>query len=286
MRALFFALAALAPATPALATVINVSPGPGTPLQDAIDAASPGDTLRIAGGGYPEAIVINKPLRLFGPPNTYLDAAPQPATIDAGCAPATTGITVAANDVAIRDLRVITFTDYGIDVQGRNAVKIRNVLLLPNCGTPPLATINVAASTRVTLDGDWAVGFSVAGPPAIRLSSLAAGAKVRVQRTIAGDHTVGIAIDDCAPRSVLVSRSYANFNLDTGIRLQNSDGIVIKRTQVQSNPTNGIVIDAASDDNLLVGNNVNGSTTDVSDAGTGNCWKKNSFTTGTVPSCP
>jgi hypothetical protein len=50
---------------------IQVVPGPGTPLQDAIDAASAGDTIKLAGGGYPESIVITKPLRLRGVPGSY-----------------------------------------------------------------------------------------------------------------------------------------------------------------------------------------------------------------------
>jgi len=55
-------VAPLAVASSAGASVFNVSPGPGTPLQDAIDAASPGDTIRLANGVFHEAIEIDKPL--------------------------------------------------------------------------------------------------------------------------------------------------------------------------------------------------------------------------------
>jgi hypothetical protein len=37
---------------------------------------------------------------------------------------------------------------------------------------------------------------------------------------------------------------------------------------------------------MLVRNEISGSPTDVSDAGTGNCWRNNTFTTGSVPACP
>src|SRR5690349_25168576 len=42
------------------------SPGPGTPVQDAIDAASPGDTIRLMLGSYPEQLAIDKRISLVG----------------------------------------------------------------------------------------------------------------------------------------------------------------------------------------------------------------------------
>lgn len=281
------ALGVLTFATPTLATTIHVSPGPGTPVQDAIDAASPGDTIRLAGGGYPEAITINKALRIYGPSGTYLDAKPQPAVIAAGCDPGVTGITVAADDVKIRDLRVVTFTEYGIAIQGRDKVTVKNVMTTPNCVASPLASIHVAASTRIKVQGVWAIAITdITGAPAIHLDGLAARANVRLRGTVAGDHEIGILVDGCAPGSVLVSGSYANFNNDTGIKLQNSDGIVVRGNQVAVNGASGIVVDAGSDDNFLLRNDLRQNVTDVSDAGTGNCWKNNSYTTGSVPECP
>ena len=83
-----------------------------------------------------------------------------------------------------------------------------------------------------------------------------------------------------------IHRSYANFNTVTGILLQDTDGIELKKNQVAQNTDNGIVVDANSDDNRIIKNDVHGSTTDVSDAGTGNCWKHDQYTTGSVASCP
>ncbi len=270
----------------ALAATIAVAPGPGTPLQDAIDGAAPGDTIRLAAGGYPESITITKPLRLSGPRGSHLDDKPPAATIAAGCTGVATGITVAADDVKLSDLRVITFTEYGIDVQGRHRVGIRNVLAMPNCSSePPLATINVVASTRVKIDGSWAIGFSVPGT-AIRLSAIPENGKVRVRRSLGGDHDIGILIEDSAPGSVLVTGSYANYGIGTGILLRNSDGIVLTRNRVVANANNGIELDATSDGNRIIGNVVRENATDVVDAGTGNCWTNNSFATGSVPPCP
>jgi len=64
-------------ASAAEAGVISVYPGPSA-IQTAIAAASPGDTLRVHSGTYPERVVINKPLRLVG-------AGAKRVIIDAGC---------------------------------------------------------------------------------------------------------------------------------------------------------------------------------------------------------
>ena len=285
---LLAAAALLLGATAANAATIFVTPGPGTPVQDAIDAAAPGDTVRLAGGGYPESITITKALKLAGPPGTFLDSHPQAAVIAAGCGDAATGITVIADGVKIRDLRVITYGMFGIDVTGRNGFKLQNVLMLPNCpATHPLYSLNVAASARVKIDNSWidAVGGAV-GEVAIHLGGITARNGVRMTRTVAGGHDFGVLVEGCTERSVSISKSYVNYNNVTGIQLQNSDGIELKKNQVANNTTNGIAVDAGSDDNRITGNDVSGSATDVSDAGTGNCWKKNTYTTGSVPSCP
>jgi len=269
------------------AATILVVPGPGTPVQDAIDAAAPGDTIKLAGGSYAESVTITKPLRLVGPSHTWLSGEPQPAAIVPGCGGSTTGVTVAADHVTIRDLRVASFTDYGIDVTGRNRVSVRNVLVAPNCGNDaPLASINVEGSTRVKVEQGWVSGFADDDGPALRLKSIPAGGKVRVHRIFAGRHAIGFLVEDCAPGSVTLSANSANFNFATGILARNADGILLKKNVVSENPVSGIELDAVSEGNRLVANAISGSATDVIDAGTGNCWKNNTFSTGSVPPCP
>jgi parallel beta-helix repeat protein len=287
-RRVLAAVGLLLGAAAADAATIHVTPGPGTPLQDAIDAAAPGDTLRLAAGGYFESVVITEALTLAGPPGTYLDAHPPAAVIAAGCGTGATAVTVAADGVKIRDLRVITYGQYGVDVTGRDGFKLQNVLILPNCPPPfPVYSLNVTDSRRVKIDNSWiaAVVGDIA-EAAIHLGGITARNGVRMTRTLAGDHDVGLLIEDCTAGSVRISKSFANHNNVTGIQLQNTDGIELKKNQVAKNTTNGIAVDAASDDNRIVGNDVSGSTTDVSDAGTGNCWKNNTYGTGSVAGCP
>src|SRR5437899_1133344 len=52
----------------AWSTTVVVAPGPGTPLQDAINAAAPRSKLLLQGGTFTEAIVINKALSLSAAP--------------------------------------------------------------------------------------------------------------------------------------------------------------------------------------------------------------------------
>ncbi len=287
VRRLLIAAAVLLGVTAADAATTVVTPGPGTPVQDAIDAAAPGDVVRLAGGGYFESITITKALTLAGPPGTVFDQDPEAAVIVAGCGPGTTGVTVLADGVKIRDLRVTDFTQFGVDVQGRDRFKMQNVMVLPNCPSdPPVYSVNVVGSTRVRIDRSWISNYPDAPAVALHLAGIAARGNVRVSRTVAARHEIGIFLEGCAERSVGVARSHANFNSGTGILLQDADGIELKKNTVALNTDNGIAVDANSDNNRIIGNDISGSTTDVSDAGTGNCWKNNQYATGSVPSCP
>src|SRR5262245_63347780 len=75
------------------AAVTTVPHGPGTPLQDAIDAASPGDLLRLEGGIFQEAVIIDKPLKLTS-------RTANPAIINGGCG-VPSSVEIAADGVTI-----------------------------------------------------------------------------------------------------------------------------------------------------------------------------------------
>src|SRR5262245_2353885 len=101
----------------ASATTYVVAPGPGTPVPDAIDAAAPGGTSRLTAGQFPEQITITKRLKLRGLDGISSD--PDRLTwFDVSCAPGVV-ITVAADDVQIRDLAINRWVNGGVSVVGR-----------------------------------------------------------------------------------------------------------------------------------------------------------------------
>lgn len=268
---------------PALAATVVVPPGPGTPVQDAIDAAIAGDTIRLTVGVYPEHITITTALKIRGVRSTSTEG--EITVLDGTCAPGPV-ITVAADDVQVRDVAVNQDTAGGIDVQGRSHVKLRKLFVASNCPTVTAPAVNIVQGDRIVLDKVWAAGF---GPPpvgtaGIRVADMLPGSRARVRRTIAAQYAVGVLLENNAG-SLRISLGDVNYNAK-GIVLQGTSGAVVDHLRLVGNTTSGIELDAGSSGNLILRNTISGSTTDVVDAGSGNCWKDNTFTTGSVPPCP
>jgi nitrous oxidase accessory protein NosD len=280
------------------AATIVVPPGNGT-LQAAIDAASPGDALKLV-GRYDGPVVIDKALRLLGP--RYVG----PSMIDGQCA-ASAAVTIAADKVTLRDIHVIRGMFATIDIQNRDRVQLRDVYVTNDPGLGRACPsvqygLNVVASTRVKVstitnyDPNDSIVTQPPDPPAdhqyegatIYVRSIVPAGAVTVERAWLLENSMhGILVEDSAPGGVKVKKNILRHN-DTGILLRNSDGVVVLRNSVASygDPMEvmvGIDVDATSDQNRLLGNDVSGYPTDVSDAGTGNCWTGTTFTTGSVP---
>src|SRR5439155_1526438 len=86
-----------------------------------------------ATSAYPEHVTITKPLKLRG----VTSLAPQfvdTTHFDGGC---TAGpiVTIASNDVQIRDIGFGSDANGAIDVQGRSHVKLKSLFALSNCPT-------------------------------------------------------------------------------------------------------------------------------------------------------
>ena len=130
MRSLLALLPTLVLAAATEAAVIDVNPGPGA-LQAAINAASPGDVLRVHAGTYNEAVSIDRPLKVIGDDATQV-------TIDAGCG-ALTALSVDADRVTIQGVHVTRGTFFAIDIENRDeAVSIPHSLRL-DCRTQQTA---------------------------------------------------------------------------------------------------------------------------------------------------
>ncbi len=283
---------------PASARVIRVSPGPGTPLQNAINGASPGDTIKLDEAVYAESVTITKKLRLLGARPTA--PANLGSRLDAGCG-ATTALTVGADDVTVQGISVQGGTSSTIDVTNRSRVTLKDVVAyegsVGGCGAVQDG-IHVQGSRHVrilrpTVLGDNAgyggsAGYRAAGihlhgiPPAgdVRIKGLLP----RAARIVVGNAR-GVLVEDCSG-GIRLEKMGLTSNA-AGISLHNSDGVLIQKNIVNdsrgSGTSVGIELDGNSDQNLIVKNTFVDAATDVMDGGTSNCWIGNTVGTGTVP---
>lgn len=282
------------------AALIDVFPGPGTPLQDAIDAAAPKDRLRVHPGTYAETIVVNKPLRIL---------AKDGATIDAGCTAPTT-VTIASDDVTLDDFSVrgATFSQIEIGAHDRITVRVGGV---PDC-VGVQHGIRAVGVKRLTVKHPSYFQFDTSGAAlgchkpltpnerlygdaAVYVTGTPIGARVRIIDAFMCLVSTGIRLENIAkgavgPRPVVLQRNTI-LGSYRGIHLQNADGTTVQRSRVDSllpGAIAGIELDASSDDNVLAQNTIGGFPADVADSGSSNCWRSNTYTTGTVPAtgCP
>lgn len=266
----------LSSVAPASARRIVVVPGPGTPLQDGIDAAIPGDTVRVGPGTYFESIVVDKPLKVYG----------RNAVIDAGC-DVSTAVVVAADAVTLRGLEVRGGNFYGIDTAVRDRTVLDRLKVVPTCVGVEYG-INVFQGTNMRIRNnliDDASGFGDAG---IYIGGTPADADLRVERNILhAPNSRGIIVEDSVdvagrPVSVRVRKNDI-LGAGVGIFVFGSSGVEILSNRVLSGTGAGVEITVNSNDNVLIGNRLVGNTPDVLDNGTNNCWRSTVYATGTLP---
>ncbi len=263
-------------AVPASARRIVVVPGPGTPLQDGIDAALPGDTVRVSEGIYFESITIDKPLKLYG----------RKAVIDAGCA-VLTAVQIAADAVTLRTLEVRGGSFYDIDATGRDLTVIDRVKVVPTCVGVEYG-INVFQGTRMRIRNNSIEDPNGFGDAAIYIGGTPAEADLRVERNvISGSNNRGIIVEDsldnsAKPVGVRVRKNQIS-GAGVGIWVFGSAGVEILTNTITGGSAAGIELTSNSSGNLVSGNRLFGNTPDVVDNGTNNCWRHNTYSTGTLP---
>ena len=277
MRAAAIAAALLVlHAAPASARRIVVLPGPGTPLQDGIDAANPGDTVRVGPGTYAEAITVDKPLKVYG----------RNAVIDAGCAVAT-AVNVAADAVTLRTLEVRGGTFYGIDATTRDRTVIDRVKVVPTCVGVEYG-INVFQGTNMRIRNNVVEDANGFGDAAIYIGGTPPDADLRVERNVLhGPNDRGIIVEDSLdfpgrPVGVRVRKNDI-VGAGVGIFVFGSTGVEILTNRITGGSAAGIELTVNSSDNILSGNRLVVNDPDVLDAGTNNCWRSTVYTTGTLP---
>jgi parallel beta-helix repeat protein len=281
-----FALLVMIAAPLASATTFLIPPGqPGTPVQDAIDAAAPGDTIRLDIGNYDEKIVVTKPLKIRG----VRSRSPLPNHTtnlvgDCGTGPV---ITVASDDVLVRGILVEFDAETGVDVVGRARVELKDIFVASNCANVTRPGFNIDGSTRVSMEHIWAAGASTRPVPTIgvRIANTPQSGRVRMRSSITGGYDVGLLLDTDDIVSVRASTSFINGST-RGLLIQSTSRATIDHNVLEVNTVSGIEIDASSSGNLLIGNHLDQNGTDVVDNGSANCWRNNTFTSGSVPACP
>ncbi len=280
-------LCALAATTPLQARTFDVFPGPGTPLQDGINGAATGDTVRANAGTYTESVLIDRGVKLVG----------RSAVIEAGCdRPA--AIEVASGGVDVRSLTVHGGETYTILVVGRDHIRVKAVHLLPRATggscAPARFGVYVSASTNVDVvqtDATDAGTGDVYADSAFYVDSIGADARVRLARVFTNLRNArGIVVNDSTGTlidhfAVLLAHDDV-VNSDTGILLSNTDGIDVNHNGVSGSSAVGIDVDSGSDRNFLKANVSETNALDVRDQGTNNCWTQTTFKTGSVPGCP
>lgn len=265
-------------AAPASARRIVVVPGPGTPLQDGIDAALPGDTVRVGEGTYFESITIDKPLNVYG----------RKAVIDAGCG-VLTAVEIAADAVTLRTLEVRGGNFYGIDAAGRDATVLDRLKVVPTCVGVEYG-INVFQGTNMRIRGNVIEDPNGFGDAGIYVGGTPPDADLRVERNVLNaPNDRGIIVEDSVdnpgkPIGVRVRKNTIT-GAGVGIYLFGSSGVEVLTNVVTGGTAAGIELTINSNDNLISGNRLSGNAPDVLDAGANNCWRHNVYTTGTVPPC-
>jgi parallel beta-helix repeat protein len=280
VMALVAAPAAAALARPATAhgvgVVIEVFPGRHA-LAKALDQATPGDILNIHAGRYREHVQVSTP------DLTLQAAGDGKVVVDARCK-ANDTIYVTANGVTIDGLTVVgadegfgSFpSEIGLQSVDQTGL-IENSVFKDTCDAE--YGIQVFQSGSIVIRDNRTFGFSDSGIYIGAISSTPNGPLVVSGNLSEGSHQ-GIIVEDSSGGTIQVLDNGVDGNDDAGIFLRNSDGVLIRLNVVRQNGRAGIDLDPTSDDNRVVRNTSMGHTYDLeNEGGTGNCFKRNSYTT-------
>jgi parallel beta-helix repeat protein len=261
-------------------------------IQAAVNAASPGDTITVAAGAYPESVTISTPLTLEG-------AGAASATIDARGADNAVHIT--ADHVTLRGFMITGARLDGVLVNGNYAEILNNhitgnatLVVPPPPGAPPVPSawngLNLQnASYALVADND--VSDNVGRGIRLEGSAVYTFPDQGINLTVMGrsDHNViagntvrnnksacGIVLSTDSSNNIVANNTSTNNpagivvsalppfglpNTPFADHAPHSDGNIISNNTVQSNLGLGINIDAVSgtdNGSVVMGNTVSG----------------------------
>ena len=207
-------------------------------LQEAVDAAAEGETIRISPGWYQnQQVVVNKNgVTLLG-----AGRRPSAVIIDAGRLALTDAIAITADNVTVRNLSVRNSAQDLVDVTGANA-KIVKVW----ASGADVAGINIAGpnarivGSRVTMTGDDCV------------QAIAAG--FFMQRTRVASCASG-CIDVTGAGPTLIGNSAAICESDSGVIVAGPNA-TIRGNRI--NGSEGNCLDVSGDSPKIIGNDIDG----------------------------
>lgn len=244
--------------------VIRVNPGGAgsTPIQDAVDSASPGDVILVANGTYREEVTISTS-------NIRIIARGDKVFLDGGNTLHTAFQLSSVTGVEINGFRISNYTERGIELSASNfnfithniIRKIReDGILLGANSNGNLVLNNIIRKTGGTTDDD----------SGIQLEFPNRGNWI-VNNTVSDNFLFGIQADSINPNSI-INNQVINNNF-TGIRIESSLNILEKNT-VKKNKLNGLVLE--NDDNFIFRNLFKDNTpNNIVDNGTDNNYVQN-----------
>jgi len=277
--------AALILAPGASAGTINVHPGPHA-LNNAIQAANDGDTLRIHQGKYREHVKISKPLRLK---RVAGEARP---VIDGRCKTNDT-IRIISGGVTLDGLKVV-----GADAgHGQSPSEVFFDAVPSGTANDLVARdtcdagygINLYKTGAVQVIGSRASGFSDSGVYVGGITDTGGGRLNVRDNDLFGNSRGAIVEDTVYAADVRLARNNIHRNTLTeagppdGVFLNNTQGIYLVANTSRNNDGAGYHADSNSSENTFLDNVAGGNGGGAfNDEGSGNCGSGNSFS---LPAC-
>jgi parallel beta-helix repeat protein len=256
---------------PSFAPII-VHPGPGDPLQAAINKAAPGSAILIEPGTYPEAITVDKSnIKLIGLPGGVVIENPKPGANADGIAVTPNGGGFVLRNVTVRD-----FDENGVLLTGVNGFWLSNVTAVNNHDYglfPVLSAHGVIEFSSASGSHDTGIYVGQSSDVTLRYNAahdnvngfeVENSTGVRVYGNLAYGNTVGIFVDLLPPVDGITVTTASHNTVEANLVLNNNRANDASPTDLAAAEQSGVgILLVGGDhttvrDNFVTGNNVGG----------------------------